>query len=310
MPAVSVIVLVYKVEEYIERCARSLFDQTLEDIEYIFVDDCSPDKSVEILEKVLEEYPGRRQQVKILHNDVNRGQAYSRRKGVEAATGDYIIHCDSDDYVDREIYSKLYSKASGENLDMALCTIRLVYPDHTETVPDKLGAEDVLGALISMDIHHHLPDKLVSRKAYEKGVTFPTSNMNEDTAIIIQLAANCERFGYVYEPLYYYVIRPDSISASWNSVEKVEQVKANVNLVLSFLDSRGLSDRYGRGIMHLKCWTKFAALQLPRKYYMDLFPEATLPLFFDRRFTLVERMGHLSKILGIHGISKPFVRKK
>ena len=62
--------------------------------------------------------------------------------------------------------------------------------------------------------------------------------------------------------------------------------------------------------MHLKCWTKFSALQLPRKYYIDLYPEATLPLFFDRRFTVAERLGHLTKLLGVHGISKLFVCKK
>ena len=73
MPAVSVIIPGYKVERYIERCARSLFSQTLEDIEYIFVNDCSPDRSVEILEKVLEDFPQRKTQVKIISNPENRG---------------------------------------------------------------------------------------------------------------------------------------------------------------------------------------------------------------------------------------------
>jgi hypothetical protein len=93
-------------------------------------------------------------------------------------------------------------------------------------------------------------------------------------------------------------------------MEKVEQIHANIELVFSFLDSKGLREKYGRAIMHLKCWTKFAALQLPRKYYLNLYPEANLPFFFDNRFTVVERMGHLTKILGIHGISKPFKRKR
>ena len=98
MPAVSVIVLVYKVEKYIERCARALFGQTMEDIEYVFVDDCTPDASMEMLERVLDEFPQRRSRVKVLRNDVNRGRAYSRRRGVGAASGEYIIHCDSDDW--------------------------------------------------------------------------------------------------------------------------------------------------------------------------------------------------------------------
>ena len=116
MPAVSVIIPVYGVEKYIERCARSLFEQTMEDLEYIFVDDCTPDASMDILARVMDDYPARRCQVKVLHNEVNRGLAYTRRRGVEASTGDYIIHCDSDDYVEKDIYEKLYAKATEEGL--------------------------------------------------------------------------------------------------------------------------------------------------------------------------------------------------
>ena len=310
MPAVSVIVLVYKVEEYIERCARHLFDQTLEDIEYIFVDDCSPDRSVEILERVLDDYPHRSKQVQILHNDVNRGQAFSRRRGIEAATGEYIIHCDSDDWPEMDMYEKMYVKASEENLDMVICNIRRIYQDHVELVPDKLGAEDLLGALIRQDIYHYLLNKLVSRRAYEKGITFPSCNLCEDTAIIIQLACNCDSFGYVYEPLYNYLYREDSISSAKNTVAKIEQLKSNVDLAVSSLEARGLSRQYKDDITSLKCWAKVSAQQLPWKYYVKMYPEVTVSSFFDRRMTTMERLGHLTKLLGIHGISKPFVRKK
>ena len=77
MPAVSVIVPVYKVEPYIARCARSLFGQTLKDIEYIFIDDCTPDRSIEVLREVLEEYPERKEQVRIFRMPENGGQAES-----------------------------------------------------------------------------------------------------------------------------------------------------------------------------------------------------------------------------------------
>ena len=101
MPKVSVIVPIYKVEPFIERCARSLFEQTLDDIEYIFVNDCTPDKSMEVLSRVLEDYPGRKEQVRIITMPVNSGLPKVRRAGLEVASGDYIIHCDSDDWVDR-----------------------------------------------------------------------------------------------------------------------------------------------------------------------------------------------------------------
>lgn len=311
MPAVSVIIPVYKVERYIERCARSLFSQTLEDIEYIFVNDCSPDRSVEILEKVLEDFPQRKSQVKIISNPENRGVSYTRMKGAENATGDYVIHCDSDDWPDPEMYAKMYSKAVSENLDMVICGARRVYPDSSSvTMRGITSTDDLLESLLYLDVFTYTWNKLVTRKAYENNIRYPEHNMLDDAPLMVQLAYHCRNWGFIEECLYNYYYCPDSISSAWDSMEKVEQIHANIELVFSFLDSKGLREKYGRAIMHLKCWTKFAALQLPRKYYLNLYPEANLPFFFDNRFTVVERMGHLTKILGIHGISKPFKRKR
>ena len=309
MPAVSVIVPVYKVEKYIERCARNLFGQTLEDMEFIFVDDGSPDRSMEILEKVLEDYPQRKPQVIFLKNDVNSGLPFTRKRGIEVASGDYIIHCDSDDWPDIEMYSKMYSKAVSENLDMVICGAQRVYPDgSTKAISGLTQTDDLLESLLYQDIYFYVWNKLISRKAYAHDITYPVYNMLED-ALTIQLAYYCKSWGFIEENLYNYNYCPESISSAWDSMEKVEQTRANVQMALSFLDSKGLSNKYADAIMHLKAWVKFTALQLPRKYYLNLYPEANLPLFFDRRFTVVERMGHLTKTLGIHGISKPFVRK-
>lgn len=310
MPAVSVIVLVYGVEEYIERCARSLFEQTLESLEYIFVDDCTPDASMDVLERVLDDYPARRSQVKILHNDVNRGQAFSRRRGVEAATGEYIIHCDSDDWIEPEMYSRLYSKAKEGNLDMLICRVRLVWPDHTRPSPDILGDEDALGALIRQDIYDYLPNKLISRRAYEKGIVYPVCNMSEDSAMVIQLACNCDSFGYVDEELYNYRMREDSITHSGNTTAKIDQMRENYNLAFSGLVARGLDGKYKDDIANLKCWLKSAAQNLPRDYYMELYPEVNISFLFNRRFTVMQRLGHLTHLLGIHGISKMLSGKK
>ena len=95
MPKVSVIIPIYGVEKYIERCVRSLFEQTLDDIEYLFIDDCSPDGSVRIIMRILDEYPNRKEQVIIHRMEQNSGQAKVREWGMKNATGDYVIHCDS-----------------------------------------------------------------------------------------------------------------------------------------------------------------------------------------------------------------------
>ena len=94
--------------KYIERCARSLFEQTLDSIEFIFVDDCTPDHSIEILKSIIEEYRLRFEEknytVRIERMPTNSGLANVRRHGIQLATGDYIAHCDSDDWVDTDMY--------------------------------------------------------------------------------------------------------------------------------------------------------------------------------------------------------------
>lgn len=310
MPAVSIIVPVYKVEEYITQCAQALFGQTLKDIEYIFVDDCSPDCSMERLEQVLEGCPQRQNQVKIIHNETNRGIAYTRRVGSESATGEYIIHCDSDDWPEPEMYAKMYSKAKEEDLDMVICKTCCVFPDHIESSVDRLGSKDTLGALIRQEMYNHVTDKLVSRKAYDRGITWPEDNMSEDTAMLIQLACNCDSFGYLYEPLYNYRCREGSISRSEYNVDKIGQMRRNYDLAISCLEANGLSGRYKRDILHLKCFLKSACQYLPKDFYMELYPETNLAFLFDGRFTVMQRLGHLTKMLGIHGISKVFAGKK
>ena len=95
MPAVSVIIPVYKVEPYMARCARSLFSQTMEDLEFIFIDDCSPDRSIDVMREVLEEFPERKDQVVVYRMPRNSGQAAVRMQGLALARGEYVIHCDT-----------------------------------------------------------------------------------------------------------------------------------------------------------------------------------------------------------------------
>lgn len=96
---VSVLVPVYGVEKYIERCAVSLFEQTHRDMEYVFVNDCTPDRSIDILRSVIKRYPDRAPQIRIIDNEVNRGVGATRAVAIAAATGDCIMHADSDDYM-------------------------------------------------------------------------------------------------------------------------------------------------------------------------------------------------------------------
>lgn len=110
MLKVSILVPVYGVEQFIERCSRSLFEQTYSCLEYVFVDDCSPDNSILILNKIINEYPERATNTRILRHDKNRGLAASRNTAISAACGTFVIHVDSDDWLEPNAVQLLVDK--------------------------------------------------------------------------------------------------------------------------------------------------------------------------------------------------------
>lgn len=114
----SILVPIYNVADKIERCVVSLMEQTYPDIEYIFVNDCTPDNSVDLLQRVIERYPHRQEQVRILHHDVNKGLAGARNTGYDTASGEVIMIVDSDDYVPRDACENLMRKMQETGADI------------------------------------------------------------------------------------------------------------------------------------------------------------------------------------------------
>ena len=109
MPKVYVILPVYNVAQYIDKCIQSLLAQTLKDVEFIFVDDCSPDNSVDIIKSYTDP------RIKILQHDINKYTAEARNTGLKASSGEYIAFIDPDDYVDPEFIQELLSAAINRN---------------------------------------------------------------------------------------------------------------------------------------------------------------------------------------------------
>lgn len=238
MPKVSVIVPVYGVEKYIERCARSLFEQTLYDIEYLFIDDCTPDRSIEILKNVLNEYPSRVSQVIIHQMEHNSGQAVVRKWGMLNASGDYVIHCDSDDWVDVTIYEKLYNKAVESDSDVVICDFEETNDrDYHRTIK---GAHSINKAtFMESCLFQHsswsLWNKLFRRTDSITKIIYPTGALGEDMVISVQLLLTALRLDYVQECLYHYFINSSSITRK-KTVALCDQnyriLKENTDLVL------------------------------------------------------------------------------
>ena len=296
-------------EQYIARCARSLFDQTLEDIEFIFVDDCSPDHSVEVLEDILSKYPKRREQVRILHMPENSGQAAVREMGVKAASGDYVIHCDSDDEPLLTMYETMWRQADGSGADVVLCDYYVMEKEKERIVkacPDRL--EDPVGALLCGAMGGYSWNKLVRRTLYDSIALSPVADIWEDKVMMVQLLSSCQTWTVVREPLYRYRINPQGICLSSEVRYRIAALQANVSVILRFLEENGLSVRYSGEVSALKAEVQMHALPLSKKEYLALYPENRWKQLFVSCIPSARKMGHLTKLLGIHGISKAFRR--
>lgn len=205
---VSVIIPVYNVEKYIERCARSLFEQTLEELEFVFVDDCSPDNSVEILESIIEDYPNRREQIKILRHETNKGNSVARNTGLSVVSGEYIAYCDSDDWVEPTMYEELYIKASTENADIVWSDFIMNF-NYGERIikmmpPDKNKKKTIEQYLVFG--WNVLVNMLVKRLLYEKNnlTLYENYNFTEDYGLAIRLLYYATKVSYIEKAFYHY----------------------------------------------------------------------------------------------------------
>lgn len=118
MEKVSILVPIYGVEKYIEQCVRTLFEQSYNAIEYIFVNDCTKDDSIQILKEVVEQYPERKAQVHLLQHEHNKGLGAARHTAFEAATGKYVMHVDSDDLLPHDAVKLLVEAAELHDADI------------------------------------------------------------------------------------------------------------------------------------------------------------------------------------------------
>lgn len=217
MLKVSVIIPVYGVEKYIERCAISLFEQTLDEMEFIFVDDCTPDRSMEILKLVIEKYRHRlvekRSVVKIEKMSTNSGLPAVRKHGTKLATGEYIAHCDSDDWVDVTMYQKLYENAIVEGSDIVVCGYQET--DGTNILRQSLhqfkNREEYISNMLCMKEAWAIWDKLCKRELYQT-LEFPQYSMGEDMFMTFQLVLKANKISMVNEMLYYYFFNSSSIT--------------------------------------------------------------------------------------------------
>lgn len=233
-PKVSVVVPVYNVEPWIERCARSLFGQTLDDMEFIFVDDCTPDDSVAVIERVVADYPRRVAQVHIVHQEKQRGVLMARTRGQLLATGELVGGVDSDDWVEPDTYKTLYEQAQRDGADCVIMGFNRDFADHSEPCHRVFPETD--GRQFMRHLYRY-PFELVAwgevlrnddrlkehlRKYYNQpqwqGIT-----MWEDVAVMMPYYYNARHISYCDRLFYHYNRANVSSALNTISVDKVRQ---------------------------------------------------------------------------------------
>lgn len=231
---ISVIIPIYGVESYIERCARSVLGQTFDDIEYIFVNDNTQDNSMLVLNKVVKEYSHRN--IHIINKSKNEGLPQARRTGFLASHGDYIIHFDSDDWVEPDCINDMYKTAMENDADIVIADYFENYRNKQKRIKCKqeFQSSTIVDMMLRAKFHSGVWNKLVRRSVYNT-VKFPIENMHEDLVIMVQIFSNAYRIGYVDSAFYHYNLsNSSSLTSDRKSFKRANGVYTNLRIIERF----------------------------------------------------------------------------
>ena len=230
---ISIIVPIYGVEAYIDQCARSLLSQSWKDIEFVFVNDGTPDKSMEVLAAVLSDYPSRKEQV-IIVNKQNGGLPQARKSGIEKATGDYIMHVDSDDWIAPGAVEKLARTAIDTDADVIHYYVKKVKTNGSYHISKDKDYRDPLlyqDQMLRFHSHGFMCNKLMKRSLYSREIFYPKYNMHEDMVLSGQLLAGAKSLVLIKEPLYMYRRdNPDSATRVKTSLRRGQSARNFLDL--------------------------------------------------------------------------------
>ncbi|MCC5975007.1 MAG: glycosyltransferase family 2 protein, partial [Rubellimicrobium sp.] len=243
-PTVSVIVPLYKTEAYVENCLRSIMSQTLREIEILCIDDCSPDGSAAIVERLAEEDD----RIVLIRHEVNLGLGGARNTGIRAARADYIASVDSDDYVEPDFLERLWEGAAGGHYDVVVCGFVRVAPDGevlSESGTTKMKVIDPIPA-------DHDPfrisepafwNKLWRRSLYvDNDIWFPNHIYHQDSATTPRIYCKARNVRFIGGDCYKYLVRDDSVTQSTSDKHLLDRYRS-VDVLKDFFIREGLSDR-------------------------------------------------------------------
>lgn len=262
---VSLLIPIYGVELFIGRCAHSLFSQSYSNIEYIFVDDCTKDNSISILLGILSEYPFRKDQVKIVHHTYNRGLAAARNSAFDNSTGDYILHVDSDDYLEADTVRLLLESAIEKKADVVICNNNCVFESkvffHDQYFPS--SKTDYIRFILERHIQPSIWGKLFSRKLYlSTGIrAIEGLDYGEDFAFVPRMLYYANNIVKLNKPLYNYVLENKNAYTKNLSLKAIDNLCCANTLLDNFFSSIPDKLLYTNSLLILKLRTIIYLLQ-------------------------------------------------
>ncbi len=236
MPKVSVIVPIYNVEKYLEKCINSLLSQTLEDIQIILVNDGSKDNSGNIAK----EYEKNNKDRVIYVEKENGGLSDARNYGLKYATGDFVAFLDSDDYIEKNAYEEMYNKAIEENADYVECDFIWEFPNKIRV--DKQYPYKNKKEMLSF-VRVVAWNKLIKRQLItDNNLEFPKGLRYEDVEFTYKLIPFINKFAYVDKPFIHYVQREGSIANVQN--ERTAEIFTVLDNVIEFYKKNNIYEEY------------------------------------------------------------------
>ena len=236
MPKVSVIVPIYNVEKYLEKCINSLLSQTLEDIQIILVNDGSKDNSGNIAKECEKNNKNRI----IYVEKENGGLSDARNYGLKYATGDFIAFLDSDDYIEKNAYEEMYNKAIEENADYVECDFIWEFPNKIRVdkqYPYK-NKKEMLSFVRVVAWNKLIKSQLIT----DNNLEFPKGLRYEDVEFTYKLIPFINKFAYVDKPFIHYVQREGSIANVQN--ERTAEIFTVLDNVIEFYKKNNIYEKY------------------------------------------------------------------
>lgn len=292
---VSVIIPIYNVAKFIERCTESLMKQTLDEVEYIFVNDATPDNSMELLYGILQCYPLKASEVRVVEHEHNKGLPAARNTGLAIATGEYIFHCDSDDYVEPDTLELLYKTAKEKNADFIWSDWFLSYDNNERYMfePSYSIPNDVLRGMLDGSMKYNVWNKLVKRSLYiDNAISFPAGHGMGEDMTMIRLAACATIMTYVPKALYHYTRSNTEAMTQVYSERHLVDVKYNMNETISYIKSKGVCSEVDVALFKLNVKLPFLVTDDWNSYrrWNEWFPEANKFISEQRSLPLRTRL--------------------